>query len=304
MAAAAQTSPDTLLQPEVLAGLASLELIARAAVQGFLVGLHRSPLFGFSQEFAEYRPYTEGDDPRFIDWNVYSRTERTYIKRFLGETNSHLMILLDASASMDFGGGETQPNKLHYGQMLAASMAYLAAHQHDAVGALVFSEGVREFRPPSSRSGQLHAVLHLLERARAASRTDLAAPFSRFREQVRRRGMVAVISDFYCNPQTMLDAVRPLAFQGQDVILFHLLAPSELEPRFHESTLLEDMETGQTVEVSPREMREQYPARMRAHIQEMRAAALKAGAGHLLLNTRESLVVPLRNYFSFRQKRR
>src|SRR5689334_6213637 len=121
-----------LLQPEVLAGLSTLELIARTAVEGFLIGLHRSPFFGFSQEFAEYRPYTEGDDPRFIDWNVYSRSERTVIKRFLGETSSHLVLMLDASASMAFGSiGLT---KFRYAQILAASLAYIAARQHDAVG--------------------------------------------------------------------------------------------------------------------------------------------------------------------------
>ncbi len=303
MAAVPQSRSDKLLQPEVLASLSNLELIARAAVNGFLVGLHRSPFFGFSQEFAEYRPYTEGDDPRFIDWNVYSRTDRTYIKRFLGETNSHLMILLDASASMAFAG-EGKLSKFRYGQILAASLAYLAAHQHDAVGTLIFSDDVREFRPPSSRSGQLQAILHMIDHATAERHTNLSAPFSRFRDQIRRRGMVAVISDFYCDPQTMLDAVRPLAFQGQDVILFHLLDPQELDPRFSESTLLEDMETGQTVEVSPQEMSEQYPLRMQAHIQSMREAATRAGADYVLLNTSESLEVPLRNYFLFRQKRR
>lgn len=303
MVAVASSRSDQLLQPDILASLSSLELIARAAVNGFLVGLHRSPYFGFSQEFAEYRPYTEGDDPRFVDWNVYSRTDRTYIKRFLGETNSHLMVLLDASASMAFAS-EGMLSKFRYGQMLAASLTYLASHQHDAVGAMVFSDEVREFRPPSARSGQLNAVLHLIDRAQPERSTNLAVPFTKFRDQVRRRGLVAVISDFYCDPQTMLDAVRPLAYQGQDVILFHVLDPQELDPSFNESVLLEDMETGQTVEVAPQDMREQYPARMQAHIQQLREAAAKAGVDYVLLNTSESLAIPLRNYFMFRQKRR
>lgn len=303
MAAVPQSPSDKLLQPEVLASLSTMELIARAAVNGFLMGLHRSPFFGFSQEFAEYRQYTEGDDPRFIDWNVYSRTNRTYIKRFLGETNSHLMVLLDASASMAFAS-KGRLSKFRYGQILAASLAYLAAHQHDAVGALIFSDEVREFRAPSGRSGQLHAVLHLIDQAKPERSTDLATPFSKFRDHVRRRGMVAVISDFYSDPQTMMDAVRPLAFQGQDVILFHVLDPQELDPTFDESTLLEDMETGQCVEVSPQDMQELYPQRVQAHIQSMREAAAKSGADYVLLNTAESLDVPLRNYFLFRQKRR
>jgi uncharacterized protein (DUF58 family) len=308
---------DKLLQPEVLAGLATLELIARTAVEGFLIGLHRSPFFGFSQEFAEYRPYVEGDDTRFIDWNVYSRSNRMVIKRFLGETSSHLVLMLDASASMGFGSaqprsfGSAQPGgdrgtltKFRYAQILAASLAYLASRQHDAVGLMVFDEEVREYRPPSSRSGKLHSVLHTIDAAQPTHRTDLGKPFSRFREHMARRGMVAVISDFYCDARAMIEAVRPLAFQGQDVILFHVLDPQELEPQFGESTLLEDMETGHAVEISPQYMKEQYPQRLKEHIDSLRTAAAGVGADYVLLDTRARLDVPLRNYFLFRQRRR
>ena len=153
-----------LLTPETLAGLANLELVARTAVEGFLIGLHRSPHFGFSQEFAEYRAYAEGDDPRFVDWNVYARTERTYIRRYEGETNTRLMILLDASASMGYSSGKV--SKLQYGKFLAAALAYLAARQHDPVGL----DRVRRRRSastvrPSSRAGSLQGVLHAIDRA-------------------------------------------------------------------------------------------------------------------------------------------
>lgn len=293
---------DKLLQPEVLSGLATLELIARTAVEGFLIGLHRSPFFGFSQEFAEYRPYMEGDDTRFIDWNVYSRSDRMVIKRFLGETSSHLVLMLDASASMGFGSGPL--TKFRYAQILAASLAYIATRQHDAVGLMVFDEEVRDYRPPSSRSGKLHSVLHAIDAARPTRRTDLGKPFSRFREHMARRGMVAVISDFYCDAHTMIEAVRPLAFQGQDVVLFHILDPQEIAPQFGESTLLEDMETGRAVEISPQYMQEQYPQRLKAHLDALREAAAGIGADYVLLDTRARLDVPLRNYFLFRQRRR
>ena len=293
---------NALLQPELLSRLATLELIARSAVEGFLTGLHRSPLFGFSQEFAEYRPYTEGDDPRFIDWNVYSRSERTVVKRFLGETNSHLVLMLDASASMAFGSGAL--SKFRYAQMLAATLAYLANRQHDAVGLMIFDEDLRDYRPPSSRSGQLHSILHAIDAAQPTHRTDLGKPFSRFRQHVGRRGMVAVLSDFYCDAAAMIDAVRPLAFQGQDVVLFHVLDPQELRPQFTESTLLEDMETGQAIEISPQYMSEHYPQRLRTHLNSLRDAAAGIGADYVLLDTRQSLDSPLRNYFSFRQRRR
>lgn len=290
-----------LLQPEVLAGLANLDLIARAAVEGFLIGLHRSPLFGFSQEFAEYRSYTEGDDPRFIDWNVYARNDRTVIKRFLGETNSHLVVLLDASASMGYGTGRV--TKLRYAQFLAASLAYIASRQHDAVGVMIFDEEVRAYRPPSGRS-KLHGLLHTIDAATPSRRTDLDKPFGRFREHIARRGMVAVISDFYCDPQALIEGVRPLAFQGQDVILFQVLDPHELRPQLAESALLEDMETGQAIEVSPGFMQKDYPERIRAHIKALQDAAAGIGADHVLLETTSPLDVPLRNYLLFRQRRR
>ena len=290
-----------LLQPEVLAGLANLELIARAAVEGSLIGLHRSPLFGFSQEFAEYRSYTEGDDPRFIDWNVYARSDRTYIKRFLGETNSHLMLLLDSSASM--GYGTTPVTKLRYAQILAASLAYIASRQHDAVGMMVFDEEVRTYRPPSGRN-KLHGLLHTIDAITPSRRTDMEKPFSRFREHISKRGMVAVISDFYCDPKALIEGVKPLAFQGQDVILFQVLDPRELRPDLSEAAVLEDMETGQTVEVSPAFMQRDYPERMQAHIRSLQEAAAGIGADHVLLETTAPLDVPLRNYFLFRQRRR
>jgi uncharacterized protein (DUF58 family) len=293
---------NRLIKPEVLAGLANLDLIARTVVEGALIGLHRSPFFGFSQEFAEYRAYVEGDDPRFIDWNVYARTDRTYIKRFLGDTNSHLMVLLDASGSMAFGSGAV--TKFRYAQMLAASLAYLATRQHDAIGTLIFDEAVRDYRAPSSRSGQLPAILHSLDAVVPARRTDLGKPFERFREHVSRRGLVAVISDFYCDPDAMLASVQPLAYQGQDVVLMQVLDPFELQPRINDATLFEDMETGEAIEVSPDFMQREYPERVRAHVAALRVAAARAGADHIVLDTSKPLDEPLRQYLLFRGRRR
>ena len=295
------SSPQHLLKPEVLAGLANLELVARAAVDGFLMGMHRSPFFGSSQEFAEYRAYSEGDDTRFIDWNVYARTNRTYVKRFLGQTNTHLVVLLDASASMGFGS--TEITKLQYAKYLAATLAYLAAKQHDAVGLIVFDEKVREHRPPSSRSGGLQGVLHAIDRATLGTGTNLKAPFEQFRQYQSGRGLVAVISDFYCDPAAMIKGVQPLAYQGQDVILFQLLDPQELEPEFRESAVLEDLETGERTEVSPIFMNSRYRSRIQEHIEILKDVAARAGAGHQLIRTTDSLKNALRNYLLFRQRR-
>jgi len=290
------------LRPEVLASLKNLELVARSVVEGVLIGLHRSPMFGFSQEFAEYRAYSEGDDPRFIDWNVYARTGKTYTKRFLGDTNSHLMILLDTSASMGFGGPPV--SKLRYAQFLAASLAFLANRQHDAVGCMIFDEEVRDFRAPSSRGGKLQGVLHCIDSATASTGTQFDKPFDKFREQVTRRGLVAVISDFYCDIDELLAGVRPLAWQGQDVVLFQVLDKEELDPEFKSNVLLEDLETGRAVEVAPQFMREDYRLRIRSHIENLKKAAAGIGADHVLVETRDALDLALRNYLLFRQKRR
>ena len=300
----AESSPGDvqhLLHPEVLAALSNLELVARAAVHGFLNGLHRSPFFGFSQEFAEYRMYSEGDDPRFVDWNVYARTERTYIKRYLGETNTRLVILLDASASMGYGSGAV--TKLQYAKFLAATLAYLAAQQLDAVGLSVFDEEVREHRAPSSRAGKLNGVLHAIDRASPGTGTDLRVPFETFRQFERGRGLVVVISDFYCEPDAMLKGVQPLAYQGQDVVLFQLLDPEELEPELKESALMEDMETGESLEVSPIFMRSRYREKIQEHVQELKDCASGAGADHALIKITDPLDVALRNYLLFRQRR-
>lgn len=299
---ASRESARRLLQPEILAGLKNLDLVARSVVEGFLIGLHRSPQFGFSQEFAEYRAYAEGDDPRFIDWNVYARTGRTYIKRFLGETNSHLMILLDASASMGFGGPPV--NKLRYAQFLAASLAWLASRQHDAVGCMIFDEEIRDLRRPSSRSGHLAGVMHSIDDAAPGTGTSFERPFEQFREHISRRGLVAVISDFYCDAGELLEGVRPLAWQGQDVVLFQVLDRHELAPEFRENVLLEDLETGEAVEVAPDFMTNEYPGRMQEHVKSIARTAKASGADHVLVDTRDGLDRALRNYLLFREKRR
>jgi uncharacterized protein (DUF58 family) len=299
--AAPPRSPMHLLDPKVLASLSNLELVAKAAVEGFVIGLHRSPKFGFSQEFVEYRAYGEGDDPRYIDWNVYARTDKTYIKRFLGETNSHLMILLDSSASMGYGSkGLT---KLQVGKMLAASLAYMSSRQHDAVGVMVFAEEVLAYRPPASRSGSLQGVIHTIDHAQAMQGTAIQKPMTRFQEHIRRRGLVVVISDFYCDTQELLENVRPLAVQGQDVILFHLLDPSEISPDIKQSTLFEDMETGHAIEVSPAFMQKEYRERINAHISAIQKAASGMNCDHVLINTSDPLDKALHSYLTFREKR-
>ena len=290
-----------LLPPATLAALASLELIARTAVEGVLTGMHRSPHFGFSQEFKEYRAYAEGDDPRHVDWNVYARTDRTYIKRFEGETNTRLMLLLDASASMGYGSHSV--SKLQYAKFLAAAFAYLASRQQDPVGLIVFDEKIREHRPATSRSGALHSLIHAIDDVQPGGGTDLAGSFRGVREHLRKRGLVVVISDLYCDPELMTRAVQPLAYHGHDVMIFQVLDPAEIKPQWTESLVLEDVETRQAFNVSPDDLDKHYHPRLAAHLESLRNAAAKVGAQQMLVSTDEPLDQALRRYILFRQRR-
>jgi uncharacterized protein (DUF58 family) len=296
------STPSTaaaLLRPEVLASLSTLELVARSAVEGYFQGMHRSPRFGFSQEFAEYKAYSEGDDPRFVDWNVFARTDRTYIRRYIGETNTRLMIAVDTSASMGYSSGSI--SKLRYAKFLAATLAYMALHQHDPTGLIAFDSKVRSYRPPSSRTGSLRAILHELDKLTAGSQTDLGASFKQIREHCQRRGLVAVISDLYCDPAELMRSVQPLAWSGSDIMIFHVLDRAELSPDWDESVLLEDLESGQQLEVSPDYLRGTYMERMKSHLEQVKKAAAGTGAHHVLLPTDEPLDQALRRYLMFRK---
>jgi len=289
------------LDPAILAGISDLDLVARTVVEGFISGLHRSPDFGFSQEFAEYRAYSQGDDLRHIDWNVFARSERCYLKRYRGETNTRLVILLDASASMGFGSHPV--NKLDYARFLTASLFYLANQQRDAAGLLVFDDEVRNYLAPSTRHGQLSRLLHAIEGARLGTRTDFQKPFLHCQQFLPRRGMVVVVSDFYEDPDRVIRTVEPLRFRGNELILFHVLDPQEIAPGFRQPMLLVDMETRDTLEVSPEYARAEYRQKIDSHIEALRNKARSAGMDYCLLETNRPLDEALREYFAARQGR-
>src|ERR1022692_398737 len=238
------------LDPAVLHGISSLDLVAKTVVDGFVAGLHRSPDFGFSLEFAEYRAYTPGDDLRHVDWNLFARTERCYLKRYRGETNSQLTLLLDASNSMKYTSHAV--TKMDYARYMAAALCYLAIHnQHDPAGLIVFDDEVRNYIRPSTRQGQLHRLLSGLEHPEPRARTDFAKPLYHFQQFLRRRGMVVFISDFYDSPEHIVRTIEPLRFHGNEVVLFHVLDPEEMRPVFREPATLVDLETQERIEVTP-----------------------------------------------------
>jgi uncharacterized protein (DUF58 family) len=287
------------LKPAVLAAISGLELVARTVVDGFVVGMHRSPDFGFSQEFAEYAAYTPGDDLRHVDWNVYARTERMYLKRYRGETNSPLTILLDASNSMQFGSHSV--NKMDYARYLAASLFYLALHgQRDAAGLITFDDEIRNYIRPSTRQGQLHRLLAGLEQAEARARTDFSKPARYFQEFLKRRGIVLIVSDFWESPESVVRTIEPLRLNGNEVVLFHVLDPEDVRPALNAPSILVDLETQQELETTPDFTKKEYRERVDAHIADLRDRTKAAGMGYYLLMTDRPLDDALREYLTLR----
>jgi len=290
------------LDPSTLASISGLDLVAKTVVDGFVAGLHRSPDFGFSQEFAEYRAYSQGDDLRHVDWNVFARTEKTFLKRYRGETNTQLLLLLDTSASMAYGSGAV--TKLDYARFVAASLCYMAHVQRDAAGLIVFDEDVSNYVAPSTRQGQLFRLLHAIEKAEAGTRTDFAKPFVHFQNFLHRRGIVVVLSDFYEQPDVIVKTIEPLRYRGNDVILFQLLDPQEIKPKFREPVVLVDMEnSANALEVSPEYTRDEYPRKIDSHIEALASAARGAGMEYFLMNTARPLDEGLREYLAVRKGR-
>lgn len=290
------------LDPSVLAGISGLDLVAKTVVDGFVAGLHRSPDFGFSQEFAEYRAYSPGDDLRHVDWNVFARTERAYLKRYRGETNTLLTVLLDASSSMSYTSHKI--TKMDYARYIAASLFYLTTQtQRDAAGLIVFDDEVRAYIRASTRQGQLNRLLSGLENAQPRARTDYAKPLLHFQNFLRKRGMVVIISDFFESPDTIVRTVEPLRYHGNEVVLFHVLDPQELKPQLDEPVLLIDMETEESLEVTPEYGHEEYRTKVQSHITQLKDRTRSAGMDYHLLVTDRPLDGALREYLTLRQGR-
>jgi uncharacterized protein (DUF58 family) len=288
------------LDPHVLSAISGLDLVAKTVVQGFINGLHRSPDFGFSQEFAEYRMYSPGDDLRHVDWNVYARAERMYLKRYKGETNTKVTVLLDLSKSMSYG---KKPNKLEYSRYLVSSLVYLAVQQRDATGLILFDDEVRQFIPPASRVGHLQKVLHAIEKAETGQHTNFAKPFAQFLEFIRQRGLVIVVSDFYADPETVIQTIAPLRWKKNEVVLFHILDRQELEPTIAGPATMIDIESGEAVEVTPEYLKTEYRAKMNQHIEDLRSKAQGAGMEYFLMPTDKPLDAGLREYLAARKGR-
>ena len=288
------------IDPAVLTTISSLELVARTVVEGFIAGLHRSPHLGFSVNFAEYRPYRPGDDIRKIDWKVFGRLDRFFVKEFEGETNTSVHLVLDCSRSMDYA--KRGIRKLEYGQFLAASLGYFAFKQRDGVGFVAYDDEVREYVPARGSMGHLNTVLHAIEKIRAGERTEFVRPLINVSERLRRRGIVVVISDLYDEPLKVLDGLRRLAFRGNDVIVFHILDPAEIEFDFSESAQFVDMETRAEMSVVPEILRQEYRRLLQDQIGFFEKECQKDRIDYALLDTGQPLDHALYTYLLRRER--
>jgi uncharacterized protein (DUF58 family) len=297
----ARTAPDRpFLDPAVVARLGTLELKARTIVEGFLSGLHRSPFKGFSVEFAEYRQYLPGDDLSTIDWKVFARSDRYYVKKFEEETNLDAHLLLDVSGSM--GYGSTAMTKFEYAACLAASLAYLMNRQRDAVGLTAFDDKIVEMLPPGSRPGHLRNMLVTLDRLKLGRETNVSKPLHQIVDSLSKRGMVVLISDLLDDAEAVIRGLRHFQFRGNDVIVFHVLDPDEIEFPFERPTKFEDLETSEEVLAVPAAVRDHYVREMSGLIDRYRRELGSCGIDYELLSTKRPLELALMSYLSTRSR--
>jgi len=300
-----------LLDPTVLARIGNLELLARTVVEGFVNGLHRSPHLGSSTDFAEHRSYMPGDDIRGIDWRLYARTDRYYVKQFEADTNANFVVLLDVSPSMRYRGATEGPgsvSKLDYGCFLAAALSYFSSTQRDRVGLATFDEDIVEYVPPSAK--HLRLVLHALERtagravddAAAPRASTLDAPLRKLTESLRRRSIVLLISDLYEEPDAVLSALANVRGRGSDLIVFHLLDRHEIEFPFADATNFVDLETGERMPVIPDYLRAQYRKVVAEHTATLERRMREQRVDYALFDTSKPLDHALFTYLLARER--
>ena len=295
---------DRFLRPEVIRTVSRLDLRARFIVEGFLQGINRSTFHGFSSEFSDYRDYVAGDDPSYIDWKLYARTDKYYVKRFQAETNMRCMLLIDTSASMHYASeGPGALTKLEYAAALAASLGYMMIRQQDRVGLMTMDTRVRSHVPPRSKKVHLFAILETLMRAEATRRTDLAKALESAAPLIRRKGLVILFSDLLDEPGPVVKQLRHLKHRGQDVIVFQILDPAELRFPFHGPRHFADPETGLEIAADADVVRKAYVERLRQLLRAYRKELRSHDIQYLLLDTSTPYQKALLKFLTYRRRR-
>lgn len=300
------------LDPKTLDRIKRLDVRARLVVEGFITGQHRSPYHGFAVEFATHREYAPGDDLRHIDWKVWSKTDRLYIKEYEEETNLKCTILLDASKSMRYGGasqnssplpkGEGAWSKFDYAATAAASLAYLLQQQQDAVGLVTFTTKVQKNLPASSHPNHLKLMLHELEQTSVDDKTDVSTVFPELARQIRRRGMIVLFSDLFLPIPTLAESIKQFRLRKHEVVVFHVMHDDELTFPFEDNTLFRGLEENVQLHTEPRALRRSYLEAIETFLAGVRKTCASAGVDYVLMNTKEPLDAVLGSYLTFRQK--
>ena len=288
------------LDPTVLAGLANLELRARVAVEGFLSGLHKSPHRGFSVEFNDYRHYQRGDDMRHLDWKLYARSDKFYIKQYEDETNVRCVILLDTSASMDYSSGGL--SKLNYGVTLASALSYFIMRQRDAVGLITFDDQVRDYIPAKCRQPHLMHILRTLSTVESGTKTDVVKPLTDLAASLTKKSIVILITDMLDDEERIINTLQNLRGMGNDIITFQIMDDAELNFPFDEASEFIDMENNESYITSPAAIRKAYLNNLNEFLSYCKKKCQSSGVDYCLLNTAEPLDEALTSYMSKRAK--
>jgi uncharacterized protein (DUF58 family) len=294
--------PNKYLDPVALASVRSLELQARLIVEGYLSGMHKSPYHGFSVEFAQHREYVPGDDIKHLDWKVYSRTGRFYLKQYEEETNLACWLLIDASESMQYGSGPV--TKYDYACLAGAALAYLTLHQQDSVGLVTYDNQVRQFLRPLSQPSHLKQIVNVLNRGPGKERTSLAPIFHDLAERITRAGIVVVLSDLFDEPDDILAGIRHLRYKRHEVVVLQVMDRAEVEFPFQESTLFRGLEQMPELLTDPRSLREGYLEQVRDHVERVQHGCLMQNVDFVQLRTDHSLGIALSAYLAHRLARR
>ena len=288
------------LDPSVLAGLSNLELRARVVVEGFLSGLHKSPNRGFSVEFNDYRHYQRGDDMRHVDWKLYARSDKLYIKQYEDETNVRCVILLDTSASMAYSSGGI--SKLNYGITLASALSYFIMRQRDAVGLITFDDEIRNYLPAKCRQPHLMQILRTLAQVESGKKTDVVKPLTDLAASLNKKSFVILISDMLDDEERIINTLQNLRGMGNDVITFQIMDDAELNFPFNEASEFIDMEDDESYNTSPAAIRNAYLENLNEFLSYCRKQCQSSGVDYCLLNTAEPLDEALSNYMAKRAK--
>ena len=300
-ASPAAARPHSLIDPRALIRIKSLQLRAKAAVEGFIKGIHRSTYHGFSVEFSEYRQYTPGDDPRYLDWRLFARTDRYYVKRFEDETNLRCHLVLDTSRSMNYRSGDY--SKSEYARTAAATIAYFLTLQRDAVGLLTFEDRITDYLPPRHRPGHLRRLLAMLDREPKGRATDLAGPLEEIAATVKKRGLIVLLSDLLAPADALRSKLGYLRSRGHEVIVLRVLDPAEVAFTFATPAMFQDVESGRELYIDPAAARAGYLARFAAHAAEVERACTDLAIAFQSITTDSPLELMLFDLLKARLRR-